>query len=418
MRSLAAVCFRGPTAATLVIAVLTIAFALGLPRLRTAVGYRAFLGADHPAIVALDQIAARFGGGFPLAAVWSCRESAACEHVFDARSLAMAHAVARRLETVPGVVRVDGPATSPLLAQPTFGLPRARQLAPDGTPAPDIGRLAERAVEDATWVGQIVSADGHSGALLVQISSSETDLGARIVDRLQEILGPYQRAGFHFDLVGGPIDFVIAGRELERATAVLVPVMVLLTGAILVALFGRPAPALVALAGVGLATLWTLGAMGWLGWPQTSFTQAIPPLVLVIGVCDSIHLLATYADRLPDRAPHAPPVPLAARRRTMLAAAAGVGPPCLLTTLTTAAGLLSFLAGDLESLSRFGIVAAWGVGAALLLAFSAVPLLGTFPPSGCARRGYRAAGSAGSPSFRVSRPGRAGPSSQGRRCSC
>jgi len=375
--SLVAWCFRAPIAAAVAIAALTAGFALGVPRLETSVGYRAFLGPDHPAIVALDETAARFGGGFPLAAVWSCRESPACEHVFDAPSLAMAHAVARSLETLPGVLRVDSPATSPLLVEPRLGLPRTRQLAPEGKLASDIAPLAARAVRDATWVGQIVSADSLAGALVVQVSSSDANVAAEIVDRLRATLAPFENEGFRFDLVGGPVDFVVAARELERASVVLVPVMVLLAGAILVLLFGRIAPALAGLAAVGVAAVWTLGLLGWLGWPQNSLNQAIPPLILVIGVCDAIHLLAAYASRLPD----AWEVPRPQRQRLLLDAASAVGPPCLLTTLTTAAGLLSFVTCELESLVRFGVAAAWGVGAALLLSFTAVPLLAANLPT-------------------------------------
>ncbi len=59
-----------------------------------------------------------------------------------------------------------------------------------------------------------------------------------------------------------------------------------------------------------------------------------------------------------------------------------VGAPCLLTTLTTAAGFASFAVSGLESFSRFGWIAAFGVVAALLLSFTLLPILAVRAPLG------------------------------------
>jgi predicted RND superfamily exporter protein len=368
VETLAAVCLRSPRTAAALLLGLSIGFGAGLPQLRTEAGYRAFLGAHHPAIVKLDAFTARFGGGLPFAAVWSCRESTPCSDVFDAASLGMAHAVARALEQVPGVVHVDSPATSPLLVTPSLGLPEARRLAPRGTLAPAIAEFAPQALLDETWVGQLVSADGQAGAVVIQLENSDAALGVAAYQALDAALAPFEASGFVFHRVGGPVEFVVAGDELQRATAQMVPVMVVLAGAVLALLFRRLTPALVALVGVGIAVVWTLGMLGWVGWPQNSLTQVLAPLVLVIGVCDAIHLISAYAQRL--RAPGA-----ISRHDALGAAIAAVARPCLFTTLTTVAGFLSFGSSGLESFARFGVIAAWGIAAALLVTFSVVPLV-------------------------------------------
>ncbi len=360
---------RRPATLAALVGVATLALAAGLPRLETAAGYRAFLGADHPVVTRLDAFTARFGGGLPFAAVWSCTETEACDGVFEPAALQMAHEVARHLEAVPGVVAVDGPATSPVLMRPEIGFPEARRLFVEGAPAPDLDRLAAAARSDPSWVGQIVSADGRAGALVIQLESSDTALGARALAALDEALAPHERAGFRFHRIGGPVEFVVAGGELEAATARMIPVMVALVAGVLALLFRRVGPALVTLACVGLAVVWTLGLQGWLGWPQTSLTQVLPPLVLVIGVCDAIHLLAAYAS-----APGATGS-RGDRERAVTAAVAQVGWPCLVTTATTMAGFASFAVSGLESFARFGGVAAFGVGAALVLTLSVLPPL-------------------------------------------
>ena len=204
MQALAALSLRRPLATSLALLAVTAAAVAGLPRLHSEAGYRAFLGPDHAAIRELDAFVARFGGGLPFAAVWSCRESSACESVFDAESLRMAHDVARALEGVAGVRRVDGPATSPLLAPVELDLPEARRLAPDGRPARDIESLAARAMSDPMWAGHLVSADGTAGALVVHLASSDGEVGARALAVLRQRLVPFEERGFAFHLIGGP----------------------------------------------------------------------------------------------------------------------------------------------------------------------------------------------------------------------
>jgi hypothetical protein len=350
------------TAAALVLTTLVLAF--GTTRLRSDVGYRAFLGESHPVIRELDGFLARFGGGLPMLAVWSCAESPACDSAFDPSALRMAHDVAGALARIDGVRRVDSPATSPLLAPVLLEpFPRARRLAAGGAPVEDLDELAAVALEDPLWVGQLVSEKGDAGAVIVHLRSSDGGTSLRVFDALQRATAPWEEKGFRFHFVGGPVEFVVAGRELERNTAYILPAMVGLIWLVLVVLFGSWFAVTLSLAAVGLAVVWTLGAAGWLGWPQNSLSQALAPLILVIGVCDSIHLLTGHVARLGGRAPV----------EAMLAASREVGPACLMTTLTTAAGFASFASSPLQSIARFGLLATWGVCASLLLTFTILP---------------------------------------------
>ncbi|MFQ5668082.1 MAG: RND family transporter, partial [Candidatus Binatia bacterium] len=181
----------------------------------------------------------------------------------------------------------------------------------------------------------------------------------------------FEADGVHFYRVGGPVEFVVAGEELNSATLRIVPVMVALVGLTLFALFRSVTVAAAALLTVGVAVLWTLGALGWIGWAQNSLSQTLAPLILVIGVCDGIHLISSYAH---ECAAH-PPRGIGERRAALERVSADVGTPCVMTSLTTAAGFLSFATADLRSFVDYGIIAAIGVMFALVLSFSFLPLL-------------------------------------------
>lgn len=356
------------TAVALILAV-TAALAAGLPRLSTGVGYRAFLGEDHDAVRRLDRFVARFGGGLPLAAVWTCTGTP-CRSALDPAALEMAYTVAERMKDVAGVHRVDTPATSPLMTQPLLGLPETRRLAPDGVPARDIEELTSIALNDPMWVGQLLSPDGRTGALVLHLSDSGGAASRRILAALQDALGPYEAKGFRFDLVGGPVEFVVAGSELDRSTTRIVPLMIACIALILFWVFRSLLGTVTGLGTVGVAVLWTFGLMGWLGWERNSFTQALAPLLLVIGVCDSVHLLSRYVAQ-----PRSRP-----RLDALLDACQEISAPCLVTSLTTSAGFGSLAVSPLESLAHFGLLALFGVMASLLLTFTLLPISISYIP--------------------------------------
>ncbi|MCZ6782102.1 MAG: MMPL family transporter [Proteobacteria bacterium] len=363
MAFLARISLRWPGATIAITLLVSAALCAGALRLTVDAGFRAYVGPDHPAVRELDGFLARFGGGLPAAAVWSCEGEAPCRSVFDPAALRMAHTVATYLEPVDGVLAVESPATSSLLVPGHDGF-AVRRLVEGGEVSRDRALLAERALADPLWTDRLVSPDGRVGAILIELASSGSDVNVRVMNALEEALAPFREAGFEFHLVGDPVEFVVAGRDLQEDTFRLVPAIVALIGLIVFALFRSAYVAFACLVTVGVAVGWSFGVMGWLGWPQTAVTQALAPFILVVGVCNAVHLLSRCAaEGGADRG---------ARIR---AAAADVGPACVVASLTTAAGFLSFATSGAVSFVRFGVIAAVGVTGALVLTFTLLPAL-------------------------------------------
>ncbi len=365
-----------PRLTTALIAVITLALASQLLFLRAETGYRAYLGEYHPTIEKLESFIDGFGGGLPMAAVWSCADTDQCESVFDDNALFMASDIVGQLRRRNDVRRIESPATTPILIARGDEI-GARTLVVDDHVSPDIELLRTRAVIDPVWSGILVSRDGRAGAIILELESSSSDENVAVLRALEAALKPHQESGFKFHIVGQTAQFAITDEALAADSALLTVPMVALVAVIILLLFRSWQSVAGALATVGLATVWTIGLLAALSWPQNSINQTIAPLVLVMALSDAIHFLSRYAQAREASAAST----RVERAQAMIRAARDAGPPCLVTTLTTAAGFASFATSSLESFLRFGLICAFGILGALILSFTVLPLVMVLLPA-------------------------------------
>ncbi len=372
---------RAPVASSLLLLLATAFFVAGLPRARTEFGYRPLLGGAHPAIQDLEDFITTYGGGFPLLVVYDCGPDRPCASALDAAALRMTAALGDELAVVSGVRNVFSPSNSSLVIPGPDGFAVRRLVEADAI-AVDAPALAARALSDPLWIRSLVSEDAAVGAIILQLEDSRSDTMVRVVESIREAIGAYERQGFEFYLVGHPIESVVAGQELAASTAAATPYTAIIIAVIIFALTRSWQAVVITMATMGLGLVWTYGLLGWLGWPQDSVLQILSTLIVVVGVCDAVHLLSRHSVEIKALRQAAT---RDTRRAAIIAAARTVGPPCLITTLTTAGAFLSFITSDLATFVRFGLISAAGVAICLALTFSFLPLLVTFLPDRSAR---------------------------------
>ncbi|MEE8474194.1 MAG: MMPL family transporter, partial [Myxococcota bacterium] len=369
MYRLTRISLNRPRATLAILGAITVVLGAGLPRVHSEYGYRVLIGDDHPSIVALDAFIERFGGGFPIQIGWACGEGQPCDSVFDRASMEMAHAVQRELASAAGVQRVVGPSSASLLMPSTGGFAVRRFVEHDRF-VNDAERLAARALDDSLWVGSLIAADASAGFIVVQVVDTREETSVRVSQAIEAALRPHEAAGFTFYLVGDPIANLIVGRDLAESTARVIPFTVLVIGLILLTLSRSWQNAAASLVTMGAALLWTFGLLGWLDWPQDGILEVLAPVIMVVGVCDAVHLLSRYGDELTGVGSSREE-----RHAVLLRVGRDLGAPCLITTLTTALAFLSFVTSDLATFIRFGSISAFGVVACLLLTFTLLPVL-------------------------------------------
>jgi predicted RND superfamily exporter protein len=226
------------------------------------------------------------------------------------------------------------------------------------------------------YVGGLVSQDGQHAAILIEMDKSSVDPPEEIrLDpdggdgienlypqvtywQIEEILARPEFSGIVFHHTGDvPLNAVlniIVDTESTRLGLITLGAIV----CTLAFFFRRPIGVVGPIVVVALSVAVAVGTMGLLGWNMDLIFGMLPTLLIAVGVADAVHMVSefrAYHAELGDRRE--------AVRRTMYL----VGTPCLLTSLTTAAGIGAMAVAPIKTLAHFAVYAAVGVLAAFLL---------------------------------------------------
>jgi len=234
--------------------------------------------------------------------------------------------------------------------------------------------IRDKVMKKPIYVGGLVSADSELGAVIVEMSRSSIDSVEQIrldpdggdglgnlypqvsFEAIEAILERPEYAGIEFFHSGDvAINATYNTVFIEDDLPLLTALSVLVIALSLALVFRRPIGVIGPFMVVAFAMAVSVGVIGLIGWDIDFMFGMMPTLLITVGVADSVHILSEfniYQRRLGNRRD--------AIRRTLYL----VGPPCLLTSLTTAAGFLSLSFSPVKSVAHLAVYSAAGVLAA------------------------------------------------------
>jgi hypothetical protein len=236
-------------------------------------------------------------------------------------------------------------------------------------------------------VGGVVSQDAKFAAIIVEMEKSSVDPpedlmldpeGSSWIDNLypqvsdakiDEILARPEYAGITFYHAGDVPWNAKYNRIMMPQTVTLTMITYCIIGILLFVFFRRFTAVIGPFIVVTIAITVAAGVIGLMGWNLDFMFPFIPNLLIAIGIADSVHIISEFNihyRKLGDRRE--------AIKRTMY----HVGTPCLLTSLTTAAGVLAMSASHIESLAHMAIYSAAGILAAFLFSVTLLMTLFAF----------------------------------------
>ena len=235
----------------------------------------------------------------------------------------------------------------------------------------ELPAIRERALANTLYLGNIVSADGTFACIVARLPHRTDDFQYKLeaITAIREIMAAEQGTRFYF--AGGPVldeQFFVLSEADSRLTMSL---MIGLLAVILWLLLRSIRGVIIPLVTVVIAVVWAVGWMVLAGAPVNIITTMLPPLLLAVGIADSMHVLVDYQNRCRDGQDKMDALHHVYRELTM---------PCFLTSLTTCVGMLSLLVSKLQGIREFGIFGALGVFGAFLLSVTFVPVVLSYLP--------------------------------------
>ncbi|UCG72867.1 MAG: MMPL family transporter [Chromatiales bacterium] len=225
----------------------------------------------------------------------------------------------------------------------------------------------EKTLANSVLTGTLLTADARTAAIVVQVTREGNTFANKrtLVEALRSIVsGETSGIPVQVSLSGTPVTDDAAMRHNEHDLRLMIPIMIAIIVVFAQLIFRRLMLALLPLIVVLMAAIWAYGLMGLSGLRTTLISTALLPLLLAVGVADSIHVIAHYRRLLATGNTREIAV-----ERTI----ARLLTPCFFTSATTAAGLLSLLTSDLEPIREFAVVAAAGVMAAFVISMLFLP---------------------------------------------
>ncbi|MBS1104618.1 MAG: hypothetical protein H6Q91_120 [Deltaproteobacteria bacterium] len=255
------------------------------------------------------------------------------------------------------------------------------EMAPVSAPPFDAPEFAERlrAALDRNpdFTGLFVAADRRSAGILIEIEDrpGDTQYRAALIDSLRRIMAETGDApGVELHLTGIAVQKHDVSELIERDRTLLMPIAVVVLGLVLASFFRSLLGVALPLAVTGITVAWTLGCYQLAGLEVNAITALLPPILMVLSLGVSIHLIQGWLDASDAAVDRATRIQEVVRRLVF---------PCFFCTLTTAIGFGSLVTSNMPAVQQFGVFAALGVVVAFFIGMTLVPVGLTFfePPS-------------------------------------
>jgi len=172
--------------------------------------------------------------------------------------------------------------------------------------------------------------------------------------------------GDQFYMAGRPVIEVGSGLEALSDLKIMIPLLLVVIALMLFVVFRTTRGVLLPLAVMSASIIWTLGIMALLDVPMYTISTMLPVILVAVGVGDGIHLMSHYYDNvLTD--PH--------RKGGVIIQEVlnDIGPPLIITSLTTAVGFLALWFAEMPPFKIFGLFTVLGIVLCWFLSVTFIP---------------------------------------------
>jgi hydrophobe/amphiphile efflux-3 (HAE3) family protein len=267
--------------------------------------------------------------------------------------------------------------------------------------ADELAVVKERALANPVYKNQLISEKGDFTSIIIQAQTysskgekvddvlagfeDDTDITAQeereyltdaenseIVRAVTDIVDSYRSQDFEIYVAGSPVVTDFLKRTMMKDMRKFLSLATLTIAFFLFFMFRRMSAVFLPLLVVFLSLLSTIGLMAAFGTPIKLPTQILPSFLIAVCIGDSVHILAIFFQRFRKNNGD--------KAEAVEYAVGHSGLAVLMTSITTAGGLLSFSTADIAPIADLGIYAGAGVFLAFLYTIALLPPLLSLVP--------------------------------------
>ncbi|MDF1661797.1 MAG: MMPL family transporter [Planctomycetota bacterium] len=404
IRSTASLLLRHPKSQLLALLLLTLSVGSGMAFLELDPSTERIFPKNHPAVTNFQEFRQVFGNDeFLLVAYSSKKPILSKDELIRLQALTQKlqnitvqigetekHTVkpiraARSLTTTPNVTMdlstfPPKPKISPLYPQNLKELSEA-----------DLNKANESILASPFVKPLLLSQDGLSTSIILEIERPKNVSVRDAAETVLELVNAARKIvqeditnnGLEGHVAGSPVVKVDIVQTIEKELLIFTLPLVLIAAVVAFLIFRNIRGVLLPMAVILLTSLLVYGIMGYLGLAVHPMTTLLSPLMFVVGIADSIHVIVEIENGLADRKPNQ------SLYDTLLKSTALVLPPCFLTSLTTTIGFGSLVISDISPVAEFGFLAALGTSFAFFVTFLLIPPIWLLLPDHKAAEGKK-----------------------------
>jgi predicted RND superfamily exporter protein len=363
MESMARLIVQRPKLVLLLVAIVTLVLGYYARQIRIDSSIDGLLRKGDPEKQYYDQIRRTFGSDDVVVV------AIVADSVYTPRTVQKIDRLTRELGKIPEVRSVLSMTNAKDIVADVLGDGETPALMVASIPetAQAAAALQAKFAQEPLYLDLLVSADGRAAAINIAFRSDVTDqefLKRKLDERIRVVIAREDGGPERIYYTGLPhLKAAVAVTQREDLTRLLPATLVLL----LIALFfclrsirGVVLPTLTVL----ITLIWTLGIMVLAGSNLSLGTIALPPMLLVLGIAYSLHVMSEYYELArPGRRVD----------EVVLETLRTINMPVLIAALTTVVGFLSLFVNEIVSIREMGIYSAIGIISAFVLSVGLVP---------------------------------------------
>ncbi|MDR9364180.1 MAG: MMPL family transporter [Balneolaceae bacterium] len=229
----------------------------------------------------------------------------------------------------------------------------------------DLNSLKEEMTEDPLLSGYLVndSATASAIVLVIEESSNTYESKERIIGSVNEILEDYQQK-YTFHVSGIPYFRNQYVNMLNDEIVVYIAISSILIMLLLWYMYRTKWGVIYPMVIVWTTLLLTVAIMQLTGGYLEVMSTTIAPILLCVGIADSVHMISKYDDSREAGLN---------KRKSIIEMLKTLGSATFLTSITTAIGFASLISSSVVPMKRFGIYTAVGVLIAYLVTITFLP---------------------------------------------